>query len=780
MAKDSADSSPEYHADTAEFDLFDRAIADVERDFAEQESAISQPQLDRLPLLEEELQTEEKVPWRTRLNPVYRARQFQETWRTSLQFRILSSIVGVVAVTIIILAIVLVNFVSQRLMSTKVDVANSEIDRLRVAVETQLASQSGAGDLQAQLSAARSAVLNQDTIVETQSSYDLVLQVESGNGFTIAPEEFRVPQGLEELVSSGQVAYQFMMVSSSQGSSYSALAIGSPADSEIPGLQVYLLLPMQAENETLSLLRGTMIVVGGIVSLLLATIVWMLMQQVLGPVRSASRIATRFSDGHLRERMVVSGEDEMAALAVSFNKMAESVSKQITELEQYGNLQRQFTSDVSHELRTPITAIRMAAEMVAEYADDLPPVAAKASNHLLTQLDRFESLLADLLEISRFDAGVVELSADPINIADPLRDASEQVKALAEKVGVPIFFNLPDHPVVFEGDRRRVERIIRNLLANAIDHSEKRPIVVTVAENKHAVALSVVDHGVGLKPGQADLVFNRFWRADPSRQRSSGGTGLGLAISREDAALHGGSLDAIGVPGQGSMFRLVLPKEAGTPIEEAPITLVAPAPWPAHAELYDAIVLGDMLAADNSTAATEWPDAGDLFDKETTLDTVNPATVNPATVNTATANAALPGVNGGTDDFNDPFFDDDYPTEEELAAAAAEFEDFDPSGFSEAALAEMDWDTENEALDEAYDDPTSRSRRMNEAPVAEQERGTEQERGQVDSHAAPGTAASTGKESWMHLGNPDEVYSEVWVLADQATISHDFEQAPEE
>ena len=111
--------------------------------------------------------------------------------------------------------------------------------------------------------------------------------------------------------------------------------------------------------------------------------------------------------------------------------------------------------------------------------------------------------------------------------------------------------NMPDEPVMITGDRRRIERILRNLLANAIDHSEGNPVDVTLASNTEAISVTVIDHGVGLKPGQEDLVFNRFWRADPSRVRHSGGTGLGLAISHEDALLHGGSLSAVGKPGVG-------------------------------------------------------------------------------------------------------------------------------------------------------------------------------------------------------------------------------------
>jgi len=118
-----------------------------------------------------------------------------------------------------------------------------------------------------------------------------------------------------------------------------------------------------------------------------------------------------------------------------------------------------------------------------------------------------------------------------------------------------------------------VERILRNLLVNAVEHGEGRDVVVTVAADLGAAAVAVRDHGVGLAPGEEQLVFERFWRADPSRARTVGGTGLGLAISLEDARLHGGWLQAWGDKGRGSVFRLTLPRAAGQPIVGSPLPL---------------------------------------------------------------------------------------------------------------------------------------------------------------------------------------------------------------
>ncbi|HSU12009.1 MAG TPA: MtrAB system histidine kinase MtrB, partial [Pseudonocardia sp.] len=307
--------------------------------------------------------------------------------------------------------------------------------------------------------------------------------------------------------------------------------------------------------------------------LLLAGIASLVTRQVVRPVRQAAEIAERFADGHLDERMPVHGNDEVARLAESYNEMAGSIQAQIRQLEEFGALQRRFTSDVSHELRTPLTTVRMAADVLHASKDQLLPALRRSSELLVTELDRFEALLADLLEISRLDAGVADLTADRVDMHGVVNRAVEAVRGFAEESGTPLRLQLPVG-VYAEVDPRRVERILRNLVANAVDHGEGRPVDITLAGDEHAVAVVVRDHGVGLRPGEAALVFNRFWRAEESRARRSGGSGLGLSISIEDARLHGGWLQAWGEPGRGSAFRLTLPRAVGEPFTTSPLPLV--------------------------------------------------------------------------------------------------------------------------------------------------------------------------------------------------------------
>ena len=479
--------------------------------------------------------------------------------------RVIGSILASSVVVVLLLGFSMINVVTQRLVDAKVDVASSEIDRARTTVERQISETDTSNSLQVRLNSARSAISMRDSSTGQDSAavFEPVILVNNNDGtITTAPEGYRIPEPLRNFVSQNQVSYQFSTIDRVDGSRYKALIIGTPTESDIPGLQLYLVMPLDNEEATLALMRGLLSAGGVCLIVLLMGIAWLTTQQVTGPVRSASRIAQRFAAGHLRERMVVDGEDEMARLAISFNAMAESLSKQIRQLEEYGNLQRQFTSDVSHELRTPLTTVRMAADMIADQKDDLDPYTQRASELMVRELDRFESLLAELLEISRHDAGVADLSE--------------------------VSFNEPDEPVSVVVDSRRIERIMRNLIANAIDHSEGNPVEVTLAATDDAVAITVVDHGVGLKPGQEDLVFNRFWRADPSRKRHSGGTGLGLAISREDAVIHGGSLDATGIPGIGSCFRLTIPRTPLAKFQYSPLPLAVPG-WEQHNDV-DAVV----------------------------------------------------------------------------------------------------------------------------------------------------------------------------------------------
>lgn len=266
------------------------------------------------------------------------------------------------------------------------------------------------------------------------------------------------------------------------------------------------------------------------------------------------------------------GDDVIATLARSFNGMAASMQNQITRLAALSQVQQRFVSDVSHELRTPLTTIRLAGDVLYDQRESFPPATARTAELLHTQVERFELLLADLLEMSRYDAGAVDMDTEPTNLVRLAEEAIDSVHSLAESKGSELSLNAPGGYFEAEVDSRRIRRILSNLLGNAIDHGEGKPIVTWVDSDRDAVAIAVRDYGVGMTPEAMDRVFDRFWRADPSRQRTTGGTGLGLAISLEDAALHGGWLEVWSAPGEGSCFRLTLPRVRGAVLTGSPST----------------------------------------------------------------------------------------------------------------------------------------------------------------------------------------------------------------
>ena len=338
---------------------------------------------------------------------------------------------------------------------------------------------------------------------------------------------------------------------------------------------LYYLFPMGEEQRTLDLLRTVLLYSGVLLVLLVAGVAYLVTRQVITPVRLARRVAERIASGRLEERMHVSGEDDIARLASSFNQMAEALQSQIRKLVELSRVQRTFVSDVSHELRTPLTTVRMAGDVLHDARESFDPVTSRAAELLQKELDRFENLLADLLEISRFDAGAAVLELEDTNLGDVAHRVVGATAPMARQRGVRV--QVQDEGVFMaEADVRRVERIIRNLITNAIDHADGRGVTVSLASDGSATALTVRDHGVGLQPGQSAMVFNRFWRGDPARARTTGGTGLGLAIALEDARLHGGWLQAWGTPGGGAQFRLTLPRRPGDPLTHSPLPLVPP------------------------------------------------------------------------------------------------------------------------------------------------------------------------------------------------------------
>ena len=384
-----------------------------------------------------------------------------------------------------------------------------------------------------------------------------------------------IPLELRDAVTQTQrQSWTFTEIRFLDGRTSPGFVVGAPLSIPTVGpYELYYLFPLSQEQQTLDLVSSSILTAGLVLVGLLGVVAWIVTRQVVVPVRAAAQTAERLSSGNLDERLPIRRDDDLDQLARSFNAMAESIDAQITQLEELSRVQQRFVSDVSHELRTPLTTIRMAADVLFESRQSLTAETARSAELLQNQLDRFEALLGDLLEISRFDAGAAKLDSDSVDVATLVQRVIDGTEPLAQSHNLRVRFASYERPCSVVCDARRIERIVRNLLDNAIEHGNEKGVLVELSGDADVVSLTVRDFGVGLRPGEAGLVFNRFWRADPARARTTGGTGLGLAIALEDAHLHGGWLEAWGEPGIGACFRLTLPREAGGAVTHAVLPL---------------------------------------------------------------------------------------------------------------------------------------------------------------------------------------------------------------
>ena len=562
--------------------------------------------------------------------------RLSERWRRSLQLRVVTATLVLSAVVVSVLGYVLMQHLVTELYDDKVQSSVNIVD-------AGLASATGVA-----------AFDQQPNSSTRQAMYNLAEQLRS-TGVTPYALEVTLPTANQgpPVYSGGASAGFFrpapvlplLLVKKllAQNAahhaplqSWTSMAVAS-GSTPVPGLligatfgydyryQLYYFFPLSAEQHSIASMQRTLLLVGVAVVFLLVAIVWLVTRWVVIPVRLAASGARRLAAGALTERMEVRGTDELAALATSFNEMAASLQEKLAELEDLSQVQRQFVSDVSHELRTPLTTIRIASDVLFAAKEGLDQAATRSAELLQSQLERFESLLTDLLEISRYDANAATLDAEPVDVAAIVRQSADVAQQLAERRGTKIEFRLPAEPCIAEVDRRRVERILRNLLLNAVEHGEDKDVIVTAAMDSAAVAVSVRDFGVGLAPGEEQLVFDRFWRADPARARTSGGTGLGLSIALEDAKLHGGWLEAWGEPGKGSVFRLTLPRTVGGELPGSPLPLspyaagidaaelpdLADLPTPAVAVAQAAAAAAGVLGSVVSAAADHAPDGAD-------------------------------------------------------------------------------------------------------------------------------------------------------------------------
>jgi two-component system sensor histidine kinase MtrB len=513
------------------------------------------------------------------LGPATLPRALASRWRRSLRFRVVATTVLGSTLVIVVLIPVLLGRISAGVLGAKEASARAEATAARSEAQRLLDATSAQGD---EVTASRRI----DTVVAAMGARGaqaglfevLMLSTEPG-GLNATPErgtnlvsEASVPDELRRVVAGSQrQAWTYTTITYTDGRTAPGFVVGAPlAVRGVGPYELYQLFPLTQEQETLLLVRNSTILAGFFIVLGLAALAAAVTYFLVTPVHEAARSARRFSAGHLDARMRVRGEDDLAQLAMSFNEMAGTLQGQIRDMEQMSKVQQRFVADVSHELRTPLTTVRMAADLLHDKRGELPADDARAVELLQNQLNRFEALLADLLETSRQDSGSVQLDVEAVDLRELAEGVVGSLAPLAEETGSTVEV-AGDPAVPVACDALRIERILANLLSNALEHGEGRPVQVVVTGDGQGAQLAVTDHGIGLSEEELASVFTRFWRADPARVRRIGGTGLGLSIALGDARAHGGTLSAAGAPGRGATFTLRLPAQPRpTPIGVAP------------------------------------------------------------------------------------------------------------------------------------------------------------------------------------------------------------------
>ena len=383
-----------------------------------------------------------------------------------------------------------------------------------------------------------------------------------------------IPEDLRKAVRSteGKLNYKSVSLPQPGGGDHPGLIVGAPIRVPVAGnYELYLVYDLQGEQDTLDFVQRTLIFGGFFSVLLIGLVALFVTNWLVRPVRVVAQVSETIAGGDLSRRIPEKGQDIIATLAHSFNRMAEDLETQIKRLKQLSTMQQRFVSDVSHEMKTPLTVIKLSLNRLSEQKGAMDEPTVALVDRLDRQVYKFETLLAGLLEMSRFDAGVAKLELEPKDLREVAGEALVGIQPLADERGCRLIIDLQETDCEAEIDGRRIERIVSNLLSNAIIHSGSKEILVTVGANRDAVAVSVTDYGVGMTAEQSQHVFDRFYRADPSRTKE--GTGLGMAIALEDTSLHSGRLELWSRVNEGTSFRLTLPRHEGATFARSPLPL---------------------------------------------------------------------------------------------------------------------------------------------------------------------------------------------------------------
>lgn len=296
--------------------------------------------------------------------------------------------------------------------------------------------------------------------------------------------------------------------------------------------------------------------VGIVVLIAMSIVSWMLVRSSLAPVARITGSAREISASDLSRRLPVENpRDELGQLSIAINDLLARLEVAFRDRDRALEEQRRFVADASHELRTPLTSILGYTRMLRSWGLESPDIAREGVDAVEHEAERMHGLVESLLLLARGDE-MPAMSPEPVNLGEIAGDAARAARADGAKVEVTV----PDEPVIVTGDRGMLRQVVGVLLDNAVKYgASDQAIEVSVESGKDGVAVAVTDHGQGIAARHIPHLFDRFYRAETSR--SEPGNGLGLAIAKQLVERHGGTIEVTSEPGEGTMFRVVLPSD---------------------------------------------------------------------------------------------------------------------------------------------------------------------------------------------------------------------------
>jgi len=302
------------------------------------------------------------------------------------------------------------------------------------------------------------------------------------------------------------------------------------------------------ERTNLTLLYGALI--GAVIAFFLGIF---LSRTITRPIRELTRATHAVSEGDLDQKVQIRSNDELGELGKAFNKMSSELSRSV-------NSRKQMTADIAHELRTPLSLILGHAEAVH---DGVLPPTKENFEIIREEAERLDHLVNDLRILSLADAGELSINLQSIEPGQLLREVASLYQVQVQKKNIKLDLDIASHLPTLEVDPGRMTQVLTNILDNAIRHTpENGHITLAASQANDMVELSIQDSGPGLSSEDAARIFERFYRADPSRQREDGGSGLGLAIAKSIVQAHNGQLSAESEAGKGLKVKITLPQKS--------------------------------------------------------------------------------------------------------------------------------------------------------------------------------------------------------------------------